>query len=145
MVTSWDLGPRLHICFGVGGMLNSMKESSPEIPDRGETSEIPRPPFGRIPTSRKTSNWFSDWKGTASSSKVCLQQFQRQDTRYRSIAARQSWVEQPWTMQAPQPTPDQQWVSRYWPHQLLPPRKSQDKRSPATTSGAYQPSCPILI
>ena len=40
---------------------------------------------------------------------------------------------------------DQQWVGRYWPHQLLPPRRSQDKRSPATTSGAYQPSCPIEL
>ena len=24
--TSWDLGPRLHIRFGVGGTLNSMKQ-----------------------------------------------------------------------------------------------------------------------
>ena len=34
-------------------------------------------------------------------------------------------------------------VGWYWPQQLLPPRRSQDKRSPATTSGAHQPSCPI--
>ena len=34
-------------------------------------------------------------KDAQSSSKVCLQQLQRQDTRYRQIAARQSGVEQP--------------------------------------------------
>ena len=37
------------------------------------------------------------WKGTSSSSKVRLQQLQKQDTWYRTIAARQSEMEQPWT------------------------------------------------
>ena len=90
------------------------------------------------------------WKGTALSSKVCLQQFQRQDTPYRSILLDSlEWnsLEQR-RLHDPQPTPDavpdQQWVGQYWPHQLLPSScRSQDKRNPATTTGAYQPSCPI--
>ena len=70
--TSWDLGPRLHVRFGVSGTLNSMKQQQqrlplhfsvsrlglasfkaiesndcPEIPDRGETSEMLGFPSGQ--------------------------------------------------------------------------------------------------
>ena len=54
------------------------------------------------------------WKGTASSSKVCLQQLKKQDAWYHTIAVWQSEMEQPWTTQAPQPAPGGKSAQTEW-------------------------------
>ena len=85
-------------------------------------------------------------KGTVSSSKVHLQQLQRQDSWYHAVSSRQSEMEQTWTMQAPQVTPDavpDQWVGRHQAHQLLPVRRPQDKKSTVSRPGPHQSFYPV--
>ena len=105
------------------------------------TTPYTRVQLSGTPTNRKMPSCFKRYSSER-------QQLWRLDTWYCTIAAGHSEIQQPWAMQAPQPTldsvPDQQRrVGRHQPHRILPTHRPQDKRSTASTPRAHPPSCPV--